>query len=390
MRVRAWRAAALALAAAVLAPAIAHAQLPFPLPRRYVTPSPGVYVTPSLSVAEVYDDNLFSSPSQREKDLFTRFTSSIEAGYRSAPLTLLGRYAFDAEIYVDHPELDNPQARQEFAVQLISRPTPLLTLSLDGAFTETDVPGELNVETGLAAGRERARRLSVSPAITYTFDRVTEGIADYTYTMDEESGGVETLTHIGDLRLDRQLTQRDTGSLGYTLRRFTFGGDETDTSHTFALGWTHRLTPLTTVTLRGGPRVSKEAVDPDVSASVRQRLRLGEVSFSYSRSQTTVIGRVGPVNIETFALAATYNPLQFLRLSAAPAVFRGSSDDLEATVYRVDFEASYRISKWLSLTGAYAFQLQRGSLDLGTPPDQEILRNTILLRLTVEYPYRVH
>jgi hypothetical protein len=379
MRVQAWRAVALALALApaVLAPALARAQA-------------GFYVTPSLAVAEVYDDNLFSTPSRREKDFISRLTSMVEAGYRSAPLTLLGRYAFDAEFYVDHPELDNPLARQEAAVELISRPTELLTLSLDGAFAATERPGDLNLETGLAAGRVRARRLSVSPAIAYRFDPLSAGIADYTYTVDEESGGLETRTHIGDLRLDRRVTRRDIGSLGYTFRQFTFDGEETATSHTFALGWIHTLTPLTTITLRGGPRVSEGAVDPDVLASVRQRLRRGELSFSYSRSQTTAFGRVGVLNIEAFALAATYDPLPLLRLSAAPAVFLSSSDDLEATVYRVDLEATYRIRKWLSLTAAYAFQLQRGGVDLGVPPDQEIHRNTILLRLTVVYPYRVY
>ncbi|MBI3029570.1 MAG: hypothetical protein HYY64_08675 [Candidatus Rokubacteria bacterium] len=388
MRALGWREAAVAILplAGALVPSVAAGQ-------------PGFYVTPSFSVGEVFDDNLFSTPSRRQKDLISRFTPGIEAGYRSAPLTLLGRYAFDAEVFLDHPELDAPQARQELALQIISRPTrsPSLTLSLDGAFTETETPGQLNVETGLAAGRVRARRLSASPAIAYRFDPLTEGVADYTHTLDEQSEGVDTRTHIGDLRLDRRLTPWDTGSLGYTFRRFTFDlgrfpfdGDETVTSHTFTLGWTHRPTALTTVTLRGGPRVSEGAVDPDVLASIRQRLRLGELSFSYSRSETTVIGRAGTVSVEAFTLSATYDPLPRLRLYAAPAVFRASSDDLEATVYRMDFEATYRIRSWLSLTGAYAFQLQRGGIDAGTSPDQEILRNVMLLRLTIEYPYRVY
>ncbi len=380
MSVRA-RAAALVLAPALLAlgmlaPAGVHAQA-------------GLYVTPSFSLAEVYDDNLFSTAGRRQQDLISRFSPGVEFGYRSAPFTLLGRYNFDAELYVDHPELNAAQARQEAAVQVVARPTQLLTLSLDGAFTETQIPGELNVDTGLATRRVPAQRLSISPAVAYRFDLSTEGIVDYTYSVDEQTGGVQTRTHIGDLRLDRRLTPLDTGSLGYVFRQFTFDGDETETSHTTLLGWTRRLASLTTLALRAGPRFSEDGVDADVLASVRQRLRRGELSLAYARSQTTVIGRAGTVDFDSVTLTATYEPLPLLRLSAAPSVFR-VTDAQKAMVYGADLEATYRIQKWLSLTAAYAFRLQRGGVDAGTPRDQEILRNVILLRLTIVYPYRVY
>lgn len=366
---------AVVLLGAVLVPGLAGAQ-------------PGVFVTPSFSIAEVYDDNLFFTPSRREKDLISRFSPGIQAGYQSVPLTLLGRYTFDAEIYPDHPELDDAQVRQEAGIEFRSRPNRTLTLSFDGAFLETQTPGQLNVATGILVGRVRAQRLSAKPGVAYEFDPLTAGAAEYTLTEDELSGGVTILTHVGDLRLDRRITPLDTGSVGYTLREFDFDPGGTTTSHAVTLGWTRQLTPLTSLTLRGGPRFSEGSVDPEVSASIRHRLRLGEVSFTYSRSQTTVIGRAGSVDNEAFIATAVLEPLPSLEVRAAPSLLRTFDADREARVYALDLTAEYKITAWLSLEGAYEFSFQEGGVN--AIRDEEISHNIILLRLTVKQPYRIY
>src|SRR5438309_5030877 len=95
--------------AGVLLPTAAPAQL---IPTTAAPAQTGYYLTPSLSVAEVYDDNLLFAPSAREHDFLTRTSPGLQSGYQSAPLTVAGGYSFDSEIYSRHSALTTAQMRQ--------------------------------------------------------------------------------------------------------------------------------------------------------------------------------------------------------------------------------------------------------------------------------------
>ena len=360
----------------------------------------GFYVTPSFSFGEVYDDNIFSTASKPESDFITRFTPTIQAGYQSKPLTVLGRYTFDSEIYPDHPDLTNAQVRQRASAELTYLPIRPLTLAVNGSYAETQTPSELNVLTELQVGRSRASSLSLAPSVAYQFDPLTTGTGGYTFSRSELSGGVSTDTHAMNLGLDRRITPQDTGNLGYTFRHFVFGGsgtsagEDTITSHVLTLGWTRELTPLLSVTLRGGPRFSEGSVAPEVSASIRYKLKSGGLLFTYARSQTTSIGEARTLDTESFTASVSYQFLRLLQLSAAPSFSRNSSEGSDVNVYRLSLGATYQITEWLSLVGSYQFSLQQGSFTstTGTPgsPDQEISHNIVVLRLVATYPYRVY
>lgn len=352
-----------------------------------VSAQPGFYITPSFSVAEVYDDNVFATADRREADFISRFSPSIEAGYQSARLTLLGRYTFDAEVFAGHPELTTPEARRNASADLRYLPTPLLTLSLTGTYLTTQTPGEFNTETGLQTGRTPAERVSVTPAVAYQLGPLSTATGDYTFAQDE-AGGIETEIHSANLGFERRVTPRDTGSLGYAFRHFAFSGD-TSTSHTFTLGWTRDITPLTTITLRAGPRFSDGSTDPEVAASIRRTFKHGELSVAYARTQATVVGERGVVESESFGVTLIYRLLAALEVRVAPVFITSTRGDLEATVYGVGVEAVYRVAKGLFLTGSYRFSLQQGNLVPGARRDEEIQRNVVTLSLVVTYPYRL-
>lgn len=374
---------ALSLLGVLIVPTMAQAQA-------------GFYVTPSFSLAEVYDDNLFSTSSRLkpEKDVISRFSPGLQAGYQSTPLTLLGRYTFDAEVFANHPELTGAQTRQQASIESQYLPTQWLKLAFTSEYVETPTPRELNKQTGLEGGRVRAQRYSFSPSIAYGFDAFTAGTGGYTFTKDEQSGGVATDTHTANLGLDRRITPWDTGSLGYIFRRFFFDSRDTTTSHAFAVGWTRQLTSLTSIALQAGPRFSEGSVDPEVSASIRHRLKQGDLSFTYSRSQNTISGRAGTVNTESFTGAVTYQLLPFLQVGAEPRFSRNTGAASEAKVYEVSLNATYQINKWLSLLGSFQSSIQQGSLDSVTATselgDEDIHHNILLLSVAITNPYRVY
>src|SRR2546422_4394985 len=349
----------------------------------------GYYLTPSLSVAEVYDDNLFYTPSPRTQDFFTRTSPGLKAGYQSAPLTVEGSYTSDSEIYKQHKELTTPLVRQRGSIELKATPDQVLTLSVPVSFFQTRTPTELNLQTGLAVGRVRAERYTTNPAFTYRYDPLTTAKGDYAYSKDLLAGGITIDSHIVNLALDSRLSPRDTVGPGYLGRRFEFSGFPALTSHAFTLGWSHDLTPLTTFTLRGGPRLTEGTVDrlPEASASIRHKLQSGELSLAYASVLTTVFGLTNSVKSQSITATATTQLLSTLRLSVAPAFYKISSEAFKATVYVMNLEASHQLTKTLAWAAAYQFSLQQGS-----PSGQrevEILHNVFLIRLIFTYPARV-
>jgi len=371
----------------------------------------GYYLTPSLSVAEVYDDNVFFTPSQRTHDFLTRISPGLKAAYQSAPLTVEegyskassqpapltveGGYSFDSEIYSQHQELTTPQMRQRGTLEVKVMPDPVLTLSVSGAYYQTKTPTELNLTTGLAARRVLAERYTASPGFTYRFDPLTTVKGDYTFSKDLLAGGITIDSHIENLALDYRLSPRDTAGPRYVGRQFAFAGFPPLTSHAFTLGWSHELTPLTTFTLRGGPRVTEGTVDrlPEASASISHTLKSGELSLAYASALATVIGQATAATAQSITGKATAELLPKLKLSAGPAIFWISSDAFKETVYVALLGASYQFTKTLALQASYQYSFQRGSFNSQTGPvgpgNVDILHNIFLIRLTVAYPTRV-
>jgi len=346
---------------------------------------PDFYLKGALSVAGVEDDNLFSTPDSRQGDVITRFTPGIEAGLRSDSHSLEGRLAIDAERFARHPELDSTRARQVASLDLRSRASRRVTFSLRGDYLSTLTPGELNLTTGLAAGRLRATRWSAVPAVTWRIGRATAGNASYTLTRDDLAGGVAAGVQTAVLGLDRRLSPRDTGSLGYTLSRYDFEGGTAVTARTLSLGWDRRVGPQSGFTLRAGPRYSDGRVDPEVLVALHRDAQRLHSSLTLSRSLATVIGRAGTVVTDSVLPAVSWRATGSLQLSASPGLFKirdalGGSD---VSVYLLGLEAAWRLGDWLSLVGTYRRSLQRGALDAapGGGAADEIARDTVLLSL---------
>jgi hypothetical protein len=358
-------------------------------------PAEGFYITPSLSVGEIYDDNLFFSSTQRAKDFFTRVSPVLQAGYQSTPLTLQGGYTFDSEFYSKHSELTTAQMRQRGLIELKATPEQALTLSVSGAYYQTKTPQELNLTTGLATRRVLAERYTGSPAFTYRFDPLTTAKGDYTYSKDLLAGFITIDSHIENLVLDHRLSLRDTVGPGYVGRQFAFSGFPALTSHAFTLGWSHELTPLTAFTLRGGPRLTEGTVDrlPEALVSISHTLKSGQLSLAYASTLTTIIGQSAAARAQSITGKATTELLPKLVVSAGPAIFWVSSDIFKSTVYSVILEASHQLTKTLALQASYQYSFQRGSFNPQTgptgPTTVEILHNIFLIRLTVTYPTRV-
>ena len=348
---------------------------------------PDLYLNGSLSLGGARDDNLFYTAESRQSDVISRLTPELEAGSRSERLTLAGRWALDAERFADHTELNTNRARESASFDLHSRWSRPLTFSLHGDYLSTLTPGELNLATGLSAGRRRARRVSGGPSLDWKLGPTTDGTLGYTLTKDDLVGGIPAQTRAAALGLEHRLSPRTTATAGYNFNRYTFEGVAPVNVHTLTLGCEREIGPKSSITLRAGPRYSERRFDPEASLALQRGGKRIDSSLTLARSQTTVIGEAGTFVTNSVLSALSYKPRPSVRLSATPGAYwiKDTLGGPQTRVYVLGLEGSWRVSDWLSFVTTYRRNLQRGTLVATVPGTgdtvQEISRNTFFVGL---------
>ncbi len=372
--------ASVAVVAAVLAgaPALAEAQA-------------GWYVTPSFTLTEEYDDNVFGVPTNKRSDFITRFTPGLTAGYRSEPLTLLGSYSLGAEVFANNTDL-NGVNRHQAGLESRYLPTPLTTLALNATYREIESTTQFiatEPETRvpiLELGRRRSSLIEAAPSVAHQFTPLTSGDASYAYARSDVSGGFVDTTHQGRLRLIRQLTPLDQGTVTYRIRQFESNRAESITSHAATLGWRRQFTPNTVLSLEAGPRFSNGDVGAEAAASLEHRFQQATLTLAYSRTETIAVGRSGAVTADTGSGSLRFEPFKATHVALVASVARLSDDNdstfRDVTLYRAGATATYALTKWLTLRGSYGFSLQEA--------DETIRHHIVSISLEFGYPIRLY
>jgi hypothetical protein len=361
----------LTMAAAVMAPAPVAAQGTF-------------QVHPAVAATQVYESNLFSTPSARQEDFITRVTPEIESEYRSPRWRFTGRYLLDLERFADHPELSSPDSRQQGTILVGFRPTARVTIAGGAEYLTTRTPAELNIATGLSFTRARAERVSAHSSIAHQLSAVTTGTIEYALTSDRLGAGYESDTHSAAAALSRRVSARTMVSGRYRGQAFAFAtGAATEPpviSHALGFGVTHSLTPHINLTIDAGPRLTADVLRPELSATIGWNRDPHVLSLAYARTQGTAIGFAEPVDIESLHASAARTFWRSLEVRVATGVFRTGSDGRRADVYVLAAGVSQPVANAFAVELAFDGAVQEGSL-LSALPDQRIPRHTIQVRL---------
>ena len=173
--------------------------------------------------------------------------------------------------------------------------------------------------------------------------------------------------------------------------------DNVTYSNAVTLGWTREVTPRTRINLGGGPNFTGGSVDPVAFANISYKLAQGLLAFSYNRTQTTAIGASGTINTESYTGTATYLPLLDMVVTTSLFLYRNSQSGSDSDVYGTTLSARYRILKWLSVFGSYAYTYENGSLgtsgtsnNTASGTNNRIYRNIVGIGLEASQPYRVY
>lgn len=339
---------------------------------------------PTLTLAEVHDDNIFFAAQGAESDLITRITPSLDASYDASRLKLHGSYSFDSEIYADHDSLDSAQARQQGTASINYRADRRLTLSLSGGYTETHRPGELNLISGIEAGRVNAERFFINPSLSYRLGALTGAGLEYSLTRDILAGGVSGDVHEAGVDIDHRFNDRNDGFIGVTGNSYEFGNGASTTSILPRAGFTHDFSRQAEFSLKGGPRFTADGVRPELTAGFSYRTSRGEFGLHYTRAETILVGEAGTAESESLDgdLTWRFRPGAALNLSSGYGKANRGAE--QATVFHARVNVSYRLNRILMFSASYRYSRQWEAG--GGGPDLVIPGNVIMLGINLSCP----
>jgi hypothetical protein len=399
----------------------------------------GLYVTPSLTLSEYYDDNITAAVQgdpTKESDFVFRSQPGIIAGYRSAPFSLLGSYSISADVYAEHPDFNVFPATQQASLLANYLPTQRLSLMASGGYQESQYANQLNSAqvsqqtglpaTGLSNGRARSELYYAGATSSYALTPLTDASADYRFDHNHQVGNATNESHDADARLSHRFTEVDVGDVGGIYRHFSSSQPQTAAptpqpeptpapsailvlpeitdSYAVTFGWSHRF-ELTEIAVRAGPRFSNDAsVHAEAYASITRKLARGSANFTYLNTQSSSVGVGGAVNVSSYAGNLTYNLLESLTSGLNLGLYQnsnpGQGQSKVSDVYTAGMSLHYRLLEWLSIVLNYSFSYQDGVVSPVTTTsssnivisqqNNNVQINIVSIGLEYSEPFRVY
>jgi hypothetical protein len=343
-----------------------------------------VTFVPSISVTSVYDNNLFARR-VGSGDQMTRLAPGLEASYESPVTSIAGLYSFEAQRSLDHPALNDIEARRHAILETQFHQSPSFTLALNGRYDQTDAAGELNVITGLLFDRRRSQRWQLTPSLAYQLGTRTTVTLLYDWTTEGIEGTPMANEHVGRMNVARQVSPRVSAGAGALVRHF-INGPETQTSIAGLAMFSRQLSPFTSVMIQAGPRLSSQRqLAAEVVAALTRR---GANSFGYAvdywRGESIILGVLGPVEV-TSATAGLARPIvRQVELGVRGGLFNSTTlEQGSARVYHAEAVTAWSPKAMLTVAASYGADFQRGDVRTSLLSDQKVIRHVFLVRLTV-------
>jgi hypothetical protein len=350
-------------------------------------------VTPSITVGERYDDNIFQTDADKEDDFITVITPGIVLRYAPSRETEINfDYEPSFEWFAD--ETDANQISHRLLLDLKAALSRRLQVTLSDRFTITEEPSDRDrliiLEDGTRDRSDAERQQTIRNYATSTlrfqlaprssigllFDNLIEDVDDpdevdeVRYAVGAEFG---YLTHIQ--RQNRIL-------LAFRTDIFDFDdnpdpnvdpdgqiSDEDDfLVHTASVGYEHHFSPTLTSTARLGYSFTSglDSDDGDENSGIvgsidlEKLLRTGSASIRYQRSLTSGGGVGGQVVADRVVtqIATNLSPKITAGLGANVTVmdFQAQEDDDQDRVYfTIRPSLGYQVLRALRLSASYDF-----------------------------------
>jgi hypothetical protein len=318
----------------------------------------GAYVAPSLGVEGVRDDNLYGG-GQHAAIYYTRLRPLFGIGWDGNRFDIGARYGYDNDVFGFQLPPTRTLASHLFATWGSYEATRRLTLGAEALYVDSRYgyrPFGV-FDTGV----DRRMRTIYANARPYFGYRLTEDteIGGGWFSMIERQGPVETRMHEGKGTLAHELSRSNRASLELSGRELQFSDGSDERSYAALVGWEHRFTRLTALSLEAGPRFGGGRIDPEGRLSLRRADRLSSYELSAARLQTTMAGYFGAMRTTVVAARASHELFDnFVTLAIEPAYYDTRGRTYDSRVMRLDTSLRFPVTEWLSLTATYQLSRQ--------------------------------
>jgi hypothetical protein len=364
-----------------------------------------VTVTPAVTLAEEFNDNIFLDNDNKSWDFITFISPSLTVEIEQPTFRLLGSYDFSAAFYARHPEENRAFDQQNFVLDAEWKPTPRLTLFASDTFTYTTDTNAVATE-GVATGRDTSWSNGFLAGGSYEIDARTTVRASGSVTVlrFDEDELIDSTTYTALLGAERAFTARLRGILEYEFAHFEFTRQSAVSTHTPRVGVIYQITEFLTGSLRAGPTIEvgrdETSLTPSVIASLVLRMRWGAMGVDYSHLVGTSGGLGGTARTHSagaFVQVATW--IRGLLIEVAPRYSRvessGSVEDgnrIDVTSFTLPLQVVYRINEYVSLVGAYQFFHQRSDSRIitstGIAAATDVDQNRLSVGVRFGYPIK--
>ena len=336
---------------------------------------------PSLSIAGIYDDNLFAQENGSAGKML-QVRPTVEGSYESPRLRFLSLYSQDM-LRSNFSTLNTVDARRHAYLDTEFRTSPLTSFGVVGRYDRSETPGEIDLDTGILGTRRTAQRWQLSPTLVRRLNPRSVITAGYDLTRENELDTPSGTLHQARVALSREFTSRS-AVVGTYLARYFVDPLGESTSHSVLAGWTREMAPHTHLSLYAGPRVSsyQSGVKPEVSASLRRDTNRFDVRADYWHGETIILGIEGPVAVDSGSLRITWpfrSRWEFGTHLGATDI--DTIDFREARVYRSTLLASWTSRGMYSVSASYGVDYQQG--DIRRRLDDNVLRHVFRVSFTV-------
>jgi hypothetical protein len=355
----------------------------------------GIVLTPTLTIVEEYNDNIFLDNEARKSDFITAIQPGLALTIEEPVYRLHAAYSFTSLLHADETSLNSVRGREFFTLEGLYRPTPRLTLSVADLYTRSENSNVSSVG-GFSTGRVRTTSNSLVPAVSYSLTPQTtlRALGGWTTETFDTRPSMDSNTYRAEGYGDHAFSPRLTITGGLAFAYFDVEGREVVRTHTPLVGGAYRLTPTLTATALAGPQVLTEADDASLGwvlrADIRQLLSWGVAGLAYVHDQATT-GGLGGVE-ETHTVSGQLGVSRLVRglvLTLTPSYSRTESDNGDGNLqaFNISVQGGYQLASWLTVVAAYSFFDQR--ISGGTSRARNVDQNRIFVGLQFGYPLRL-
>ena len=356
-------------------------------------------LTPSISLSEEYNDNIFSNNANRQWDFITSLTPAVTLVIDQRRLQLLAGYSLSADLYArNYSDLSRGLDQQHLVFQGIFTAAPGLSFSASDTFLynyNTNLIGNQGFSVGRQESWSNDATLGMSWQMTPR-NRVDFSVSYGLLRFVGEGSGVDSDSYGIGGSVGHAFTPRLSGSLSYQFTYINPDGQDDSMTHTPMLGFTYQFTPTLTGSIDGGPSITifenDTALSPSASASLTKVFGFGSAGVAYTRTVDVAGGFGGTNDMQTISAALTISTLaRGLVVTFNPrynivqplGTHQGSQVDGYSII--VYLAANYQLSRYVSLFGEYQFFRQRPG---GAPEARiDVDQNRVRFGLQFGYPF---